>query len=128
MYLFDLLLLVGFPPTCGLTGNLEIFCTNNGVTHTGPLPFNPPKGKRQPIVAEPGTAGLNAFMDSDPLNPCNCAAFFAANPGSDPLPPNCAMAPHPKTIMLNADMVQNFPITSQYRNGCRRGTVRTFCS
>ena len=28
----------------------------------------------------------------------------------NPTPKNCALAPHPKTIMLNSDMAQNFPI------------------
>ena len=69
----------------------EIFCTYNGVTHTGPLPLATAKGN--PIVAVPGTLGLTEFMDAaDPLNPCNCASFFAIP--NEPIPPFCAMAPH----------------------------------
>ena len=82
----------------------EIFCTYNGVTHVGPRPGL--AFPNRPIVGD-----LTQFMNADPLNPCNCAGFFA--PNTPAVPANCAMSPHEKTIMLNADMVQNFPITAQ---------------
>ena len=98
-------LVVGTAPTCGLTLLEEVFCTYNGVTHVGPRPTL--EAPDTPIL---GTF-FNSLMNTDPLNPCNCAPFFAAP--NRALPANCAMAPHGKTIMLNADMVQAFPITAQ---------------
>ena len=90
--------IVGQGPTCGLTANEELFCTYKGVTHIG--------GPAQTM------GNLASFATpNDPLNPCNCVEFFAVP--NNPLPANCAMTPHPKTIMLNSDMVQAFPITAQ---------------
>ena len=58
---------------------------------------------------------LNAFTNrAQPTNPCNCAQFFAIPPlldGAILTARGCALGPHPKTVMLNADMVQNFPIS-----------------
>ena len=87
----------------------QVFCTTgtgaNAVTHVGPLP-NPLTG-----AISAGNLRRNFGNRLQPLNACNCAPFFAIP--SVALPANCAMAPHPKTIMLNADMVQHFPISSQ---------------
>ena len=50
----------------------------------------------------------------DLSNTCNCMQFFAVPPlldGNILTQRGCALLPHPKTIMLNADMVQNFPIS-----------------
>ena len=58
---------------------------------------------------------LNAFTNrAQPTNPCNCAQFFAIPPLLDSAiltARGCTLGPHPQTIMLNADMVQNFPIS-----------------
>ena len=53
---------------------------------------------------------------SDPKNGCNCAQFFAVPPlldGSVLQANGCALAPHPKPIMLNSDMATNFPISGE---------------
>ena len=96
------ILIVGQPPTCGLLPTAEIFCTYNGVTHVGPP---------APKNGDAGVGFLTLFQNVDPLNPCNCAEFFTVP--SNPVPGNCTMIPHAKTIMLNADLAPNFPMTSQ---------------
>ena len=53
---------------------------------------------------------------TDLLNTCNCAQFFAVPALVDEAVLNargCATVPHLKTIMLNADMVQGFPISGK---------------
>ena len=58
---------------------------------------------------------LNAFTDrTQPTNPCNCAQFFAVPPLLDSAilaARGCELGPHPKTMMLNSDMVQVFPMS-----------------
>ena len=58
------------------------------------------------------------------------SSFFTAP--SEPLPVNCAMTDHEKTIMLNADMVQTFRGNHvldvpalDIGSGVERGIVRT---
>ena len=85
-----------------------IFCVTNGVT----------RYTTRTLEVDPSGAWttLSPFANSlDPTNGCNCAQFFAIPPMLDTtilIARGCAMAPHPKTVMLNADMVQNFPISA----------------
>jgi len=92
------------PPTCGLVGlvNPQFFCD----VQVGAA-----------LVRRVGTTGrwqdLARYFNTNLANPCNCAEFFARP--VNPAPKNCALAPHPKTIMLNSDMAQSFPI--EWGNG-----------
>jgi len=103
-------------PTCGVDVNNNIFCivsTASTPTITGGI-------TSAPTVGLPGTNTLTStgnnlgwadfkqyMRPADNTWPCNCAQFFAAIQNPNPL--NCLPGPHPKTQMLNSDMVQNFP-------------------
>ena len=87
-----------------------MFCVVNGVTHYA----------TQSIETNPADSWLtlSQFANSaDITNPCNCLQFFALPQLLDArifTNRGCALGPHPKTIMLNADMVQGFPISGEF--------------
>ena len=97
-------LLATIPP-----GQEVIFCVVNGVTHYA----------TKSVETNPADAWLtlSQFANSaDITNPCNCVQFFALPQLLDArvfTNRGCALGPHPKTIMLNADMVQGFPISGE---------------
>eukprot|EP01038_Epipyxis_sp_PR26KG_P006816 gene6816-9332_t len=101
--------------TCGLTINNDIFCvTPNGVTRTS-------TGGNQ------NYAQLIQYQTPNNINnACNCVQFFALV--KNPLPANCLMGEHPKTIMLNADMAQNFPITTPVASSGFKGKIDELCA
>eukprot|EP01038_Epipyxis_sp_PR26KG_P012773 gene12773-17125_t len=101
--------------TCGLTVNNDIFCvTPNGVTRTS-------TGGNQ------NYAQLIQYQTPNNINnACNCVQFFALLP--NPIPANCLMGEHPKTIMLNADMAQNFPITTPVATNGFKGKIDELCA
>ena len=97
-------LLATVPP-----GAEVLFCVVNGVTRyaTESLEANPANSWRT----------LSQFANAaDITNTCNCVQFFASPQLLDArifTNRGCALANHPKTIMLNADMAQNFPVSGE---------------
>ena len=85
-----------------------IFCVTNGITHY----------TTRTLEVDPTGAwtSLSRFTNRlDTTNGCNCVQFFSIPPLLDPAiltSRGCALGPHPKSLMLNADMVQNFPISA----------------
>jgi len=124
-------------PTCGVDPLQNIFCT---VPAPGPTITNAQVVKT--IVGTSATLTttgsnlawfqLKQYMSTDINNPCNCAQFFATIP--NPTPQNCAFGPHPKTIMLNADMVQAYPAQADILStataaapNTNKGTIGVLC-
>ena len=94
--------------TCGVE-NDAIFCKVKGVTRYSTDTVD---DDNDPV--DTWTTLSKYTNSSDSTNACNCAQFFAKPPlidGAILTARGCAVGPHPKTVMLNADMVQNFPIS-----------------